>query len=73
MFGSIPFLRLYYDDIDEEAFRDKYGSLYLGLNTKEKNSLTQPSIYMLRRFLFAMIIVFWQNRNAYQIMTMVFI
>ena len=56
LFSSAALWRRF-GDIDEQSFLDRYESLFLGLQTSEKPSLSQPSIYMGRRFIYALVIV----------------
>ena len=57
------FLYLYHSQIDKESFKDKFGTLVEGLNSKEIILMLYPSLFMFRRLLVAFIIVYMQERS----------
>ena len=70
--GSAIFLRVNFNLLDSEEFKNSYGSLYLGVRTNNKHPLLQTFAFMLRRLIYALIIVFFQERAYLQIMTICF-
>ena len=55
--GSTVLLHKNVEDLQTRDFKDKFGSLYLELNKREKSALSYPSVFMVRRFVYALIIV----------------
>ena len=60
------------DVMQTKDFKDKYGSLYLGLHKRNKSSLWQPFVFVLRRFTYAIIIVLLAPQSYFQIQLLVF-
>ena len=60
------------DDVEEEIFREKYGTLYDGLQldmqeNKRKSALIYPFLFMLRRLLFTASVIFMADFTWSQI------
>ena len=62
---SIFFLQWRYPKLDTQAARNCYGDLYLGLKTRERTAILSPFIFLLRRILFASILVSWSERSYF--------
>ena len=72
MVGSVIFLRMRYDIIKTESFKNKFGALTLGLHNRDMSPLYYPFTFMLRRYLFALIAVYLSEFNFFQIQILVF-
>ena len=72
MVGSTSFLRLKHSQIRTKEFKDKYGSLALDLQHREIDAMYFPAVFMLRRFIYALIIVLLLDKNYFQIQILVF-
>ena len=68
----LPFLRKNHDLISTEEFKDRFGTLTLGLQTRDESALYYPFVFMLRRFVFSIMVVFLSSTNYFQIQLLVF-
>ena len=68
MFG----LRSNHSKIKETNFINKYGALVLGLSTREISAMYFPSVFMLNRLIYALIIVMLSDQSYFQIQIFVF-
>ena len=64
---SIYFLQTRFASLKTEAIQKRYGALYLGLETKRKMALLFPCFFMLRRLILAWILVYWSQKNYFQV------
>ena len=46
--------------------------MYLGLDTRYRDKLLQPFLFMMRRLLYAALLVYWVEESYFQIMGMIF-
>ena len=69
---TITGLRKYHTKIKETQFINKYGALVLGLQVREKSAMFQPSVFMLNRLIYALIIIMLSNQSYFQIQLFVF-
>ena len=68
---SLIFLQVRYPTLAYEKTKEKFGDLYLGLKTSSRCSLLTPFLFMLRRTLYAAILVYWVERPYFQIQFMI--
>ena len=69
--GSATFIRTEYQRLDDDGKKENFDSLYLGLKSDKMKALLYPSVYMVRRLIFALVIVFLQNSTSLQICAIV--
>ena len=69
---SLFFLQTNFLTLNSESSRRRYGDLYLGLQTRERTALVFPFVFMMRRLIYAGILVYWSERNYFQIQTIIF-
>lgn len=62
---ALVFLQLRYTQLDQPRAKSMYGDLYLGLKTRERTAILSPFFFMLRRLLFAGILVNWSERSYF--------
>ena len=65
------YLQVNFRSLNEEAKRKKYEAMYLGLETRKRSALFSPVIFMLRRALYAGVLVYLVHRSYFQIQFMV--
>ena len=61
------FLRTNHTIIRQENFTHKYGALVQGLQYREKTAMFYPTVFMIRRGIFALTIVYLSKLNFFQI------
>lgn len=69
---SLVFLQLRFASLNNEESTARFGDLYLGVKTKDRTAVLFPFVFMLRRLLYASILVFWSQQNYFQIQTIIF-
>ena len=62
---SLLFLQWRHKSLEKETSKNRFGALYLGLKTRERTAILQPFIFMLRRLLYAGILVSWSERSYF--------
>ena len=72
MISTPLFLRSKHQMIRQKEFKDKYGSLSLGLQHREKAALFYPFVFMIRRMIYSMVIILLVRQNYFQIQIFVF-
>ena len=53
------------DKVGSEWFQKRFGELVLGLKIKERTALLHPVLFMVRRLVYAGILVSWLHRNIF--------
>ena len=61
MGGTCVFVIKNFGRLGAPEFKRKYGELNLGLKTKDKMAVLYPFFFMMRRAVYAAILVFWQQ------------
>ena len=61
------FLRKNHANIRLQNFKNKYGALVQGLQYREKTAMFYPTVFMVRRGIFALTIVYLSKLNVFQI------
>lgn len=64
---AIVFMVKNYEQLGTPECKQKYGALYLGLNTKKRSAVIVPIMFLLRRLLYASALIFWVDRSYFQI------
>jgi len=64
-FLSIAILIFHFDKLSLPESKQKFGDLYLGLNTSRRILIIMPVMFMLRRVLYAAVLVFWVDRSYF--------
>lgn len=64
---ALVYLQWKFPILATKEANQRFGDLYLGLRTKERSSLVSPVIFLLRRILYAYLLVSWTNRSYFQI------
>ena len=72
MLYSGPFLHINHHRINQTDFKNKFGALAEGLN-EEKTSMIFPTLFMLRRLIVALIIVYMHDKSFFQIQLIAFL
>ena len=70
--GSTVLLHKNSEELQTRDFKDRFGSLYLELNKREDSAINYPLVFMIRRFVYALIIVALSNSSYFQIQIVVF-
>jgi len=63
--------QIHFKKLGTKEFEQRFGDLTLGLNLKDRTALAFPAIFMLRRMLYAGIMVFWISQSYFQIQFMI--
>ncbi|CDW90296.1 UNKNOWN [Stylonychia lemnae] len=72
-FVFVRFLKVYKRQLNSENFKQKFGTLYMNLDTKSFISLLNLLSYLLRRLIMAISIVYLNDYPGFQAMTQVLI
>lgn len=62
-FWLFVFLRRNFDQLSEENFKARFGATYEGLATECKSFVGHPLIFVLRRMLFSLMVIFVPNQT----------
>lgn len=65
--SSITLLLKYFDKLHDKSFKEKYESLYAEIDCTKKLALLSSGLYMLRRIILAIAMIFLQNYFVLQI------
>ena len=57
MFAAFMYLRANFHKVNEKDFKDRYGALTQGLQTREISAMYYPTVFMLHRYCYALYIV----------------
>lgn len=69
---SLFFLQVRFKDLAKKESKERYGALYLEIKTRERTALLHSFMFKLRRIIYATIVINWQDRNYFQIQTVIF-
>lgn len=64
--------QIYFSKLETHDFQSRFGALTLGLDLKERKAVLFPSIFMLRRVLYAGMMIYWVEQSYFQIQFMIF-
>ena len=59
------YLQVNFRSLNQEAMRKKYEAMYLGLETRKRSAMLSPVIFMLRRAMYAGVLVYLVHRSYF--------